>query len=62
MKVILYSESAADQWLVEAICDVAECFPDDPESTAAAIADLERCGEHITRAKPIFRLIKLWPP
>jgi hypothetical protein len=40
MKVMLYSGSAPDQWSAEAICDVAECFPDDPKGAAAAIADL----------------------
>ena len=63
MNVMLYSGSAPGQWSAEAICDVADCFPNDPEGAAAAIADLERCGEHIYRRPPtpILRLVKFWP-
>jgi hypothetical protein len=65
VKVVLYLESEPDQWSAEAIYDVAECFPDDPEGAALAIADLERCGEHIYRWPPTptlrLRLVKFWP-
>jgi hypothetical protein len=63
MKLVLYSESEPGQWSAEAICDLAECFPDDPEGAALAIADLERCGEHIYQRPrtPILRLVKFWP-
>jgi hypothetical protein len=64
MKVSIYSQSYGSQsWDFEAECDVAECFPDDPESAAVAICDLERKGEHITGggAAPLFRLVR-WEP
>jgi hypothetical protein len=31
----------------ETECDIAECFPDDAEALATAIANIERNGSHI---------------
>jgi hypothetical protein len=39
-------------------CDHLECFPDDPDSAAQALADLVAHGEHVSGggAAPLFIL------
>jgi hypothetical protein len=60
MRVRLYSQvHGSDAWTFETECPVDECFPDDPESTAIAIRDLQAYGQHLGGggAQPLFRLI-----
>ena len=63
--VRLYSYSAdGEHETFESQCDVAECFPDDPESVARARRDLRVSGQHVTGggAAPLFKMFarKRW--
>ena len=60
MMINLYSQPyGSETWDFESQCEVAECFPDDPESAAHARAALVRDGVFITGggAAPLFRLV-----
>lgn len=63
--VRVYSYSAdGEHEAFECECDVAECFPDDPESAARARRDLRSTGQHVTGggASPLFKMFacKRW--
>jgi len=60
MLINLYSQTyGSETWDFESQCDVAECFPDDPESVAHACAALARDGVFVIGggAAPLFRLV-----